>query len=157
MHSNLIVCKGYILELIFLSVPNWFILTNLNKWSWCSDGLKRNSIFSWDDRTDGSWCCTTPHCAAQLPTVSPPRPTCLWKIRMCESSPETVFWPGRHREGGTSSPQPCFYFQEPGRQGSQTSMDEGVIAHLRGCFSGYEQQLLVKAHAWVFHSATFTV
>lgn len=117
--DNLIMYKGCILELIFLSVPNWSTLTNLNTWSWYSSGLKENSIFSWDDRTDRRWCRTTPHCFST---------TWLSKMRVCESFPECFLaW----RTGKSGPPLPVLLvFQEPGGPGSQTSVDEGVIANL---------------------------
>lgn len=92
----------------------------------------------------------------QLPTVSLSHPTWLSKIRSCESFPETVLLPRRHRDGGTFPPQPCLCCQKLVRHQSQTSVDKGVVAHLWCHFCGCEL-LLIKARAWESHSTTFTV
>lgn len=49
--GNLIMYKGCILELIFLPVPNCFILTNLNEWLWYA-GTQEAFWFQlrWQDR-----------------------------------------------------------------------------------------------------------
>lgn len=140
--DNLIMCKGCILELIFLSVPNWFTLTNLNKWSWYSDGLKGNSIFSWDDRTDRRWCRTTPHCFSS---------TWLSKMRVCESFPECFLAWKTQGSRALLSPS-CLCFRSLVDMGAKPVWTKGWLLTCE-----YEQRLLVKAHAWQSHSAAFTM